>query len=87
MVIKMPIANGKAVYETAVPIMCIALIEYPIRNVPAAATNREKVVENANPLARTSVGYCSGSQIVNTAKFAPSIPISGMTVKNNVRLF
>ena len=52
--------------------------------MPAPA-KRPTEVANANALARQSVGYCSGSQSVYIAKFAPPMPRKNRTTKNHAQ--
>ena len=48
-----------------------------MRKVPTAANQRDNVVVKAKAVARIRVGYCSGSQMVKTAKLAPPSPRIG----------
>ena len=66
--------NAIAVSATGYPSVPHLAIPAPTRNVIPAPANRANDVANANALARHSVGYCSGNQIVYTAKFAPPNP-------------
>src|ERR1700678_3570540 len=55
----------------------------PTRKVIPAPPKRANDVEKAKALARHSVGYCSGSQRVYTAKLAPPSPRKNRQTKNH----
>src|SRR5689334_3972120 len=78
-----PIAKAIDVSATGIPSEPYRCTPAPTRNVIPAPANRAREVENANALARHSVGYCSGSQIVYTAKFAPPNPRKKRQTKNH----
>jgi hypothetical protein len=69
-----PITNAIEVIATGVPIVWKYWTPLPTRNVMPAPAKRPTEVANANALARQSVEYCSGSQSVYIAKFAPPTP-------------
>src|SRR5690348_4850790 len=78
-----PIANAIEVNATGIPSEPYRWTPAPTRNVIPAPAKRAIEVENANALARHSVGYCSGSHSVYTAKFAPPNPRKKRQTKNH----
>src|SRR5215472_12017648 len=78
-----PIAKAIEVSATGIPKEPYQCTPAPTRNVIPAPAKRANEVENANALARHSVGYCSGSQSVYTAKFAPPNPRKNRQAKNH----
>ena len=79
-----PITKKIAVSDRDLP-RPIASFIAPIANVRPAPTRRPTVVTNANPPARASVGYTSGSHSENTAKSAPPMPSRTSSTRNRVR--
>lgn len=80
-----PSAKAIEVMATGVPSDPKWRTPAPTRKVIPAPPNRANEVENAKALARHSVGYCSGSQRVYTAKLAPPNPRKKRQTKNHGR--
>src|SRR5580658_2559127 len=78
-----PSAKATEVIATGVPSDPKCRTPAPTRKVIPAPPNRANEVEKAKALARHSVGYCSGSQRVYTAKLAPPNPRKKRQTKNH----